>query len=427
MLDSARREAPRGDAGHTTVFPVLAVSSVLHAVAVVVAVAAVAVVVPCTHGQCSLRFTRSPRRATFIRMAPTLFTELRLRDLTLKNRIAVSPMCQYSSTDGFADDWHLVHLGQFAIGGAGLVITEACAVSPAGRISPWDLGLWDDAHVPMLARITAFLRAQGAASAVQLAHAGRKASAERPWAGGGPLPPAHPLAWPVMGPSAIPFADGWPVPHAMTDADIDATIADFVAATRRADAAGFDAIELHGAHGYLLHAFLSPLSNERTDGWGGDRAGRMRFPLAVIDAVRDAWPAHKPLLLRVSATDWVEGGLTLEDTLALACEATARGVDLVDCSTGGNVATARIPAAPGYQVPYAAAVRREIGVPTGAVGLITGAAEAEAIVARGDADLVLLARELLRDPHWPLRAAAALGADVPWPPQYERARPFRLG
>lgn len=358
---------------------------------------------------------------------PTLFAPLTLRGVTLRNRIAVSPMCQYScdAADGLATDWHLVHLGARAVGGAGLVLTEAAAVEPAGRISPWDLGIWSAEHAARLARVAAFIAAQGAVPGIQLAHAGRKASAMRPWQGGGPVAPGDPLAWERCAPSAIPFAEGWPAPHALTEPEILGLVRDFAAAARRAVGAGFRVIELHGAHGYLLHAFLTPLANVRTDAWGGPLVNRMRFTLAVVEAVRAAIPDDVALLLRISASDWVEGGWTIGDSVVLAREAAARGVDLVDCSSGGAVATARIPAAPGYQVPFAERIRREAGVRTGAVGLITTPAQAQAIVVQEEADLVFLARELLRDPHWPLRAAAALGVEVTWPAQYERAKPFR--
>ena len=360
-------------------------------------------------------------------MPSALFSPLTLRGVALRNRIAVSPMCQYScdAADGIATDWHLVHLGARAIGGAGLVLTEAAAVEPAGRISPWDLGIWSADHAKALSRVAQFVTAQGAVPGIQLAHAGRKASAMRPWQGGGPVAPGDPLAWATCAPSAIPFAEGWPAPHALGEGEIAGIVRDFASAARRAVAYGFRVIELHGAHGYLLHSFLSPLSNVRTDAWGGPLAHRMRFALEVVDAVRAAIPDEVPLLLRISASDWVEGGWTIGDSVVLAREAAARGVDLVDCSSGGAVASAKIPAAPGYQVPFAARIRREAGVATGAVGLITTPAQAEAIVVEGEADLVLLARELLRDPHWPLRAAHALGAPVPVPPQYERAMPYR--
>jgi len=351
---------------------------------------------------------------------PGLFAPLTLRGLTLRNRVAVSPMCQYSSNDGLANDWHLVHLGARAVGGAGLVLLEATAVVPEGRISPRDLGLWDDRHVEMLARIVAFLRAQGAAAGVQLAHAGRKASTRVPWEGRGTVPPAE-GGWQTVAPSALPFSDDYPKPEALDLAGIRRVIDGFRAAARRALAAGFQVIELHAAHGYLLHQFLSPLSNRRDDAYGGSFEHRVRLTLEVADAVRAEWPGELPLFARVSATDWAEGGWDEEQTVALARLLGERGVDLVDCSTGGLVPGATIPVGPGYQVRFAERVRREAGVATGAVGLITTPEQADAIVRAGQADLVLLARQLLRDPHWPLRASKALGTPMPWPVQYERA------
>jgi 2,4-dienoyl-CoA reductase-like NADH-dependent reductase (Old Yellow Enzyme family) len=350
-----------------------------------------------------------------------LFSPLSLRGATARNRIWVAPMCQYSAVDGLPHDWHLVHLGARAVGGAGVVLTEATAVSPEGRISPQDAGLWNDAQTRAWARVVAFVQAQGALAGVQLAHSGRKGSSLRPWEGRGFVTPAD-GGWTPVGPTDQPFP-GLAVPAALDEAGIAKVRADFVAATSGALEAGFDLVEVHAAHGYLLHEFLSPLSNTRTDGYGGDRAGRMRLVLEVVEDVRAAWPQDRPLVLRISASDWVEGGWTVEDSVVLAKEAAARGVDLVDCSSGGNSADAPIPVAPGYQVPFAAQVRRDAGVATGAVGLITDARQAEQVLADGDADVVLLARELLRDPNWPLRAAAELGVDVAWPVQYDRARP----
>ena len=348
-----------------------------------------------------------------------LFEPLTLRGVTSRNRIWVAPMCQYSAVDGMPGDWHLVHLGARAVGGAGVVLTEATAVSPEGRISPQDTGIWNDEQAGAWARIVAFVQSQGALAGVQLAHAGRKASARRPWEGRGVVPPED-GGWTPVGPGDLPFP-GLADPVALDAAGIEKVRADFVAATRRALQAGFDVVEVHAAHGYLLHEFLSPLSNTRTDGYGGDLAGRMRLVLEVVEDVRAVWPQDKPLVLRISASDWTEGGWTPEDSVALAKEAAARGVDLVDCSSGGNV-PAEVPVGPGYQVPLASAVRAGAGVATGAVGLITEPEQAEQVLVDGHADVVLLARELLRDPHWPLRAAAALGADVAWPVQYERAR-----
>jgi len=351
-----------------------------------------------------------------------LFTPISFRGLTLRNRIVVSPMCQYSSRDGFATDWHLVHLGGLAVGGASLVLSEATAVLPEGRISPHDLGIWDDAHVEMLRRITDFIHAQGAASGIQLAHAGRKASTARPWDGGGMVTPDDGGWADVLAPSAIPFADNYPQPHAMTVHDIARTVAGFRDGARRALHAGFQVAEIHAAHGYLLHEFLSPLSNHRTDAYGGSFENRARLTLEVTRAVRAVWPDGQPLFVRLSATDWAPGGWDIDETVVLARLLAAEGVDLVDCSSGGLASGARIPIGPGYQVPFARRVRQEAGVPTGAVGLITTSAQAERIVADGDADVVLLARELLRNPRWPLQAARELGAEIAWPKQYERAR-----
>jgi 2,4-dienoyl-CoA reductase-like NADH-dependent reductase (Old Yellow Enzyme family) len=351
----------------------------------------------------------------------SLFAPITLRGATARNRLWVAAMCQYSAVDGLPDDWHLVHLGARAVGGAGVVLTEATAISPEGRISPQDTGLWNDAQTAAWRRIVAFVQAQGALAGVQLGHAGRKGSSRRPWDGRGPVP-SEQGGWQPVAPTADPFP-GLATPVGLDAAGIAKVRTDFVAATRRARAAGFDLVEVHAAHGYLLHEFLSPLSNARTDGYGGDLVGRMRLVLEVLEDVRAAWPEDRPLLLRISASDWVEGGWSVDDSVVLAKEAAARGVDLVDCSSGGNSADAQIPVGPGYQVPFAAQVRRDAGVPTGAVGLITEPAQAEQIVVEGSADVVLLARELLRDPHWPLHAAEALGADLPWPVQYERARP----
>jgi 2,4-dienoyl-CoA reductase-like NADH-dependent reductase (Old Yellow Enzyme family) len=365
------------------------------------------------------------RNATRLRrLSPAmslLFTPHALRGVSARNRIWVAPMCQYSAVDGMPGDWHLVHLGARAVGGAGVVLTEATAVSPEGRISPQDTGIWSDAQARAWARTVAFVQAQGALAGVQLAHAGRKGSSRRPWEGRGPVLPQD-GGWQPVGPTADPYP-GLATPAALDEAGIAQVRADFLAATERSLQAGFDLVEVHAAHGYLLHEFLSPLSNTRTDAYGGDLAGRMRLVLEVVEDVRAAWPQDRPLVLRISASDWVEGGWTVEDSVALAKEAAARGVDLVDCSSGGNSADQAVTVGPGYQVPFAAQVRRDAGVATGAVGLLTDPAQAEQVLAEGSADVVLLARELLRDPHWPLRAAEALGADVTWPVQYERARP----
>jgi 2,4-dienoyl-CoA reductase-like NADH-dependent reductase (Old Yellow Enzyme family) len=349
-----------------------------------------------------------------------LFEPLTLRGLTLKNRLVVSPMCQYSAHDGFANDWHLVHLGSRAVGGAGLIIFEATAVSPEGRITPEDLGIWQDEHVEFLARINRFIEAQGSVPGVQLAHAGRKASTYAPWRGSGALAEG---GWQVVAPSAVPFADNYPQPEALDAAGIKKVIADFRSAAERSVQAGFRLIEIHAAHGYLLHEFLSPLSNQRTDTYGGTLENRIRLLLEVVAAVRLAVPEDFPIVVRISATDWTKGGWTPDDSVQLSHWLRERGVDLVDCSTGGNVPHAKIPAGPGYQIEFAEKIKREANIPTGAVGLITTPAEAEEIIERGQADLVLLGREELRDPYFPLHAAHTLGADVTWPEQYERAKP----
>ena len=355
-------------------------------------------------------------------MADHLFSPLVQRGIALRNRIVVSPMCQYSARDGAANDWHLVHLGALAAGGAGAVITEAVAVQPEGRISPADLGLWDDGQIAPLARICRFLADRGTVPGIQLAHAGRKASTVPPWTGGGPAGPDA-GGWPdrLAAPSAVPFSAAHPVPQALDEAGIRSVIAAFADAAGRAQAAGFRLAEVHAAHGYLLHQFLSPLSNRRDDAWGGGFAGRTRLLREVVAAVRRVWPDDLPLWVRISATDWVEGGWTADDSVALARELAPLGVDLVDCSSGGAVPDAAIPVAPGFQVPFAARVRAEAGVASGAVGMITEPAQADAVIREGRADVVLLARELLRHPHWPLDAARALGLAVPAPPQYARA------
>ena len=337
-----------------------------------------------------------------------LFEPLALRSVTISNRVAVSPMCEYSSDDGFANDWHLVHLGSRAVGGAGLVLTEATAVEARGRISARDLGLWKDAHVEFLSRIVRFLEARGAVSGVQLAHAGRKASTAVPWEGGAGVPPAA-GGWEPIAPSAIPFSERTLTPRAMALDDVAEVVRAFAAATRRSVAAGFRVIELHFAHGYLVHEFLSPLSNRRQDAYGGGFEQRIRLALEITRAVRAEWPDRLPLLARLSCTDWVEGGWTLEESVELARRLAAEGVDLVDCSSGALVPYARIDAVPGYQVPFARRIRAEAGVSTAAVGLISTPAQAEAILRDGDADLVMLARAMLRDPYWALHAAEELG------------------
>lgn len=353
---------------------------------------------------------------------PLLFEPFSSRSLTLRNRLVVSPMCEYSSQDGLANDWHVVHLGSRAVGGAGLVLTEATAVSPEGRISPGDLGLWNDAHIEPLQRITRFLHQHGAAAGIQLAHAGRKASHQAPWEGGRQLSLSE-GGWTTYGPSALPYHPNERAPEALDAAGIAQLVEDFRAATRRALAAGFDLIELHAAHGYLLHEFLSPLSNQRNDAYGGSLENRCRLLLELAAEVRQLWPEHLPLWVRISATDWAEGGWDLESSVYLARHLKARGVDLIDCSSGGLVPHQKIPLEPGYQVPFAEAIRRETGLATAAVGLITGAVQAEAILSKGQADVICMAREFLRDPYFPLHAAHELGAPIPWPKQYERAQP----
>lgn len=350
-----------------------------------------------------------------------LFEPLTLRGITFRNRVFVSPMCQYSSVAGLPNDWHQVHLGSRAVGGAGLVLAEATAVVPEGRISTADTGLWNDAQAQAFRPITRFIREQGAVPGVQLAHAGRKASTQVPWVGVGAVEPAD-GGWSPVAPSAVPFATGYPQPQALTIAAIDLLVEQWVAAARRAHDAGFEVIELHMAHGYLAHQFLSPLSNQRTDEYGGALENRMRFPLQVAAAVRAEWPEDLPLFVRISATDWTDGGWDVEQSVRLCRELREIGADLIDCSSGGNVAAAKIPVAPGYQVPFAERIRAEAGIATAAVGLITDPVQANDIVAGGRADAVLLARQLLRDPYWPLHAARALGVDVPWPNQYQRAK-----
>ncbi|HEY5781806.1 MAG TPA: NADH:flavin oxidoreductase/NADH oxidase [Lysobacter sp.] len=349
-----------------------------------------------------------------------LFDPLQQRSLTLRNRLVVSPMCQYSAVDGVPNDWHLVHLGSRAVGGAAVVIAEASAVTAQGRISPADTGLWNDHQAEAWARITCFMSRQGAIPGVQLAHAGRKASTAPPWLGGAAVS-AEEGGWTPVAPSALAFSETSPLPHALDDIELRNVIDDFASAAWRALAAGFRVIELHAAHGYLLHQFLSPLSNRRTDAFGGSFDNRIRLLLEVIDAVRKVWPERLPLWLRVSATDWVEGGWDLEQSIELARIVAARGIDLIDVSSGGLVPGAKIPVQPGYQVPFSARIRREAGIATGAVGLITEPHHAQAVIDRDEADVVLLARELLRDPYFPRRAAQELEGDLHAPEQYLRA------
>jgi 2,4-dienoyl-CoA reductase-like NADH-dependent reductase (Old Yellow Enzyme family) len=361
---------------------------------------------------------------------PLLFTPLRLRDVALRNRAMLSPMCTYSAVDGMASDWHLAHLAQFALGGFGIVCVEATAVTEQGRITYGDVGLWSGAHIAPLARIAEMLRQRGAVPAIQLAHAGRKASSQRPWHGMGPLAEADRAArneppWPTVAPTAEPMDTGWHVPQALDLAQIRALIAAWRDAAARARDAGFDIVEVHCAHGYLNHQFLSPLVNRRNDAYGGDRAGRMRFPLEVAEAVRAEWPNDKPVFLRISSIDGIDGGWDLDDSVAFARELAARGIDAVDCSSGGVVGSAVARAVPrglGYQVPFAERIRRDAGIATIAVGLILTGPQAEEVLRNGQADLIAIAREALADPYWPRHAARALGADAAgfadWPHQY---------
>lgn len=361
---------------------------------------------------------------------PKLFTPITLRSITAKNRIVIAPMCQYSAEDGFANDWHLVHLGKFAQGGAGTVMVEATAVVPEGRITHGDMGLWSDAHIAPLARIAAFMRGQGAVPAIQLAHAGRKASMQRPWYGNAVLNADDrargDVPWQVVAPSPIPMEDGWLMPHELTETDMAALLQSWRLATLRARKAGFDLLEVHCAHGYLLHEFLSPLSNKRSDAYGGDRAGRMRFPLQVIEIVRAAWPNDLPLFVRISSVDGLDGGLEIEDSIAFVRAAKARGVDVIDCSSGGllgSATAARIPRGYGFQVPFAERIRKEADIMTMAVGLIIHPQQAEDVLVAGRADLIAVAREAMFDPNWPLHAELELTAKQGevfdnWPKQY---------
>jgi 2,4-dienoyl-CoA reductase-like NADH-dependent reductase (Old Yellow Enzyme family) len=354
-------------------------------------------------------------------MSHSLFSPLKLRSIEFINRVGVSPMCQYSYEDGFSNDWQLVHMGSRAQGGAGLVIVEASAVVPEGRITPADLGIWKDEHIAGLKRVVGFIHSQGVRAGIQLAHAGRKASVSA--AGPERLVPPAEGGWQPVGPSAIAFSPHYAVPQALDQSGIDGVVEAFRQATRRAREAGFDVVEVHAAHGYLLHEFLSPLSNQRTDSYGGSFENRAKLTLEVVDAVRAEWPEELPLFVRISATDWVEGGWNADESVKLAGLLREHGVDLIDCSTGGNVPDAKIPVAPGFQVPFAARIRKEAGIATAAVGLITDFEQADGIVQRGDADLVLLAREMLRDPYWAVHAAAALKEPASWPAQYLRAAP----
>jgi 2,4-dienoyl-CoA reductase-like NADH-dependent reductase (Old Yellow Enzyme family) len=350
-----------------------------------------------------------------------LFEPLSIRSVRLKNRIIVSPMCQYSSSDGFINDWHLVHLGARAVGGAAVVMTEATAVSPGGRISPGDLGIWKDEHIEGLKRVTDFIHSQNAIPGIQLAHAGRKASHHAPWMGGEALT-SEEGAWTTIAPSSLPFKEGEPLPEEMTIEEIKECILQFKIAAEIALKAGFKIIEIHGAHGYLIHEFLSPASNIRKDEYGGSFENRTRFLVDIVEAIRTVWPEENPLFVRISATEWTSGGWDGDDSVKLGKLLETKGVDLVDCSTGGNISGVRIEIKPMYQVPFAERIRKETRLLSGAVGLITTAAECEQIIAEGKADVIFLARQLLRDPYFPLHAAKELGVDVSWPDQYLRAK-----
>lgn len=350
-----------------------------------------------------------------------LFDPIKIRDVVLRNRIVVSPMCQYSATDGFVNDWHLVHLGSRAVGGAGLVFTEATAIEPRGRISPYDIGLWKDAHIEPLERIVKFIHAQGAVAGVQLAHSGRKGSTGRPWEGYAPVDASN-GGWAVVAPSAIAFDRGYSTPHELTIEEIKRTVDLFSQAAERARQAGFKIAEVHSAHGYLLHEFLSPATNKRTDRYGGPFENRLRLLLEVVRAVRRVWPDRLPVFVRISATDWLgKEGWDVEEAVVLARLLKTEGVSVIDCSSGGLVLSAPMPATPGFQVPFAARIRKDAGVLTGAVGLITEPRQAEDILATGQADLIFLGRRFLRDPYWPLHAQADLNQKISWPPPYERA------
>ncbi len=350
-----------------------------------------------------------------------LFEPIKIRNIELKNRMIVSPMCQYSSIDGFANEWHLVHLGTRAIGGAALVFSEAAAVSPEGRITPDDLGIWKDEHIDFLKKITAFIKAHGAVPGIQLAHAGRKASHWSPWKGGKFLKPEE-GAWTTLAPSPVPFRESDPLPKEMSTEEVRQLVKDFSSATQRAVDAGFEAFEVHGAHGYLINEFLSPVSNYRTDEYGGSFENRIRVLVEIVQQMRKIITHNLPLFVRISSTDWVNNGWDLEDSVALAKILKDEGVDVIDCSSGGNSHDQKIPVAPLYQVPFSEKIKKETGIITGAVGLITTAVEAEQILAENKADLILMARQLLRDPYFPLHAAKELGAEIKWPSQYERAK-----
>jgi len=353
---------------------------------------------------------------------PTLFSPLKIKSIELRNRLVVSPMCQYSSEDGFANLWHLIHLGTRAVGGAGLIFTEAAAVSEEGRITFADLGIWKNEHTQKLQEITQFILEQGAVPGIQLAHAGRKASCQEPWNGGKQIPSDKPGGWKTVGPSNFPFRPDQENPIPLSIIEIQIIQEDFRKAANRALESGFKVLEIHAAHGYLIHQFLSPLSNHRTDEYGGSFENRIRLLIEIVESINRVWPADLPLFVRISATEWVEEGWSVQDSIALSRILKSLGVDLVDCSSGGNIQHAKIPVGPGYQVAFAESIKKEATILTGAVGLITDAAQANAIIENEQADLVFLARQLLRDPYFPLKAAQALGVEIAWPKQYERAK-----
>ena len=368
-----------------------------------------------------IRFQEKDRGS--VRPMAHLFDSLAIRDVSFANRVFVSPMCQYSSTNGYANDWHFLHLGSRAVGGAGLVLTEATAILPEGRISPQDLGIWSDDQIEPLARIVRFIHEQGSIAGIQLAHAGRKASTYRPWDGQGTIPETKGGWKNVVAPSAGAFADHYPVPQAISNEGIGALVAAFAAAARRACEAGFRVVEIHAAHGYLIHEFLSPLSNQRSDAYGGSFENRTRILREIVVAVRRSWPERAPLFMRISATDWIDGGWDIQQSIELARQVKEIGVDLIDCSSGGIVPYAKVPVSPGYQTPFAEQIRRESRIMAAAVGMITSPVQAEHILATGQADAVIIGRQFLRDPYWPLRAARELGQAMSWPVQYMRAAP----
>ncbi|PKO12403.1 MAG: oxidoreductase [Chloroflexi bacterium HGW-Chloroflexi-10] len=352
---------------------------------------------------------------------PHLFDPLTIKGVTLRNRIGVSPMCQYSYQDGFSNDWQVIHLGARAAGGAGLIIAEATAVEDIGRISPYDLGLWKDEQIEPLARVTKVIKDNGAVAGIQIAHAGRKACTQRPWEGGKPVPQNDPRWWQTIAPSPLPYTNEHQVPLTLENAQIKQVQLAFCLCAKRALAAGFEWLEIHAAHGYLIHNFYSPYSNQRTDQYGGDFENRIRFLVETIEQVRAVWPEHLPLTVRISASDWTEGGWTVEDSISLAKTLKDLGVDLIDCSSGGNVSKAIVPLGPGYQVHFAKAIRNAAAIPTAAVGLITSPMQADEIIQSGRADIVLLGREMLRDPYWAIHASKTLNQSFPIPPQYQRA------